>query len=203
MIKAPSLHSLSLLLLLSFVLWYFTFNVELFSFWSKLLLSSFILAFIAVLSGGEIMFKLNKYEGVLVVWVAILSYILFWILDFIASFLPFLREGIEAVYELASGINPFVLGIFLVVIAICEEIFWRGYVSEFLLRKLDVLPAILLASGLYSVVHVFTLNLSLVFGAFVLGLVMNTLYLLTGKVSSTIYVHAIWAVLVFLIFPLA
>lgn len=198
-LKIKSLY----LLPVAFFLWYFTFNTDLNSFWFRLTLSSLILALLSVLSGGERNFKPNIYEGVLIVWVSILLYILFWVLDFIAGFSSMLREEIESVYKLASGVNPVLLALLLVVIAVCEELFWRGFVSEALLRKLDIIPAVLAASAFYSLVHIFTLNLSLVLAAFILGIIMNLLYVVTGKVSTTIYVHAIWSVLVFVVLPLA
>jgi len=38
-------------------------------------------------------------------------------------------------------------------------------------------------------------------GAFFLGIVLALIYTITGKVSTTAFIHAIWGLLVFVVFP--
>ena len=89
----------------------------------------------------------------------------------------------------------------LILTAFFEEIIWRGFITEYLLQTIDVVPAIFISSILYSVVHIFTGNIALMGGAFFLGLVLALIYSITGRVSTTAFIHAIWGLLVFLIFP--
>lgn len=67
---------------------------------------------------------------------------------------------------------------------------------------MDVVPSILISSLLYSVVHVFTGNMALIVGAFVLGIILSLLYVITGKVSTPAFAHALWSLLIFVVLPL-
>lgn len=195
------LESFVLLIVFLFFGWYFAFQVNMFDFWIRMTLTTFVGAVFAIMLGGKANIIPSKIEIPIIIIVSIISYILFLILDLISSFIPLFDSHINSVYNLSYEQSTLKIIIALILIAFFEEIIWRGFVTEYLLQTLDIVPAIIISSILYSIVHIFTGNIALLVGAFFLGLVLGLIYTITGKVSTTAFIHAIWGVLVFIILP--
>jgi membrane protease YdiL (CAAX protease family) len=75
---------------------------------------------------------------------------------------------------------------------VAEEALFRGLLQEGLAGPLGWLPALLLASALFGVVHWLTGLYALLAGA--VGLYLGGLYLLTGNLLVPIVVHALYDV---------
>ncbi|QTA37569.1 CPBP family intramembrane metalloprotease [Thermosipho ferrireducens] len=193
--------SFVLLVIFLFFGWYFAFQTNLFDFWIRMTLTTLVAAVLAIIMGGKVNIVPNRLEIPIIIIVSIFSYVLFLILDLISSFIPLFNAHINSVYKLSEGQNVLKVVITLLLIAFFEEIIWRGFITEYLLQTLNIVPAIFISSILYSVVHIFTGNVALIGGAFFLGLILAFVYTITGKVSTTAFIHAIWGLLVFLIFP--
>lgn len=188
---------------LPFLGWYIVFQGTFLDFWQRFAIIAFVLALYALTMGGDKKFRFNKYELAVSVFVIFLTYLLFWILNFIAKFVPVLKEDIKSVYELSKGYNPFYVLVFLILIACFEEIFWRGYLTKLYLEKINnPLLAIIYSSLIYGLVHIFSGNIALILGGIIFGGVMSFLYFVLDKVVVNMIVHAAWSVLTFLILPL-
>jgi len=75
---------------------------------------------------------------------------------------------------------------------VAEEVLFRGLLQEGLTGPLGWLPALLLASALFGVVHWLTGLYALLAGG--VGLYLGGLYLLTGNLLVPIVVHALYDV---------
>ena len=69
-------------------------------------------------------------------------------------------------------------------------------------EPLGAIGGLLVASSAYAAVHVWTLNGPLVLAAFVAGLFWGTLYLQRRTLAAAVVSHALWGVLVFVLWPL-
>jgi len=113
-----------------------------------------------------------------------------------------------------------------------EEIFWRGFVQHRLSQKGRPLPrplpdaesrgiacyaptkgaggglglgersAWLVTTAIYALVHIWTLNLILITAAAVVGLGWGWLYQRERSLIAVMLSHALWDVLIFILFPL-
>lgn len=109
---------------------------------------------------------------------------------------------IGAVYGFKQNAQEWrIVVLMLLIIGPGEEIFWRG----FLLRKLQVyygdLSGFFLATGVYTLVHVFTGNMILVLAAFTCGVFWGWLYTKYQSLLINIVSHTVWDILVFILLP--
>lgn len=116
--------------------------------------------------------------------------------------LPFAGAGISQVYGFKAGASPLRV-IFLMVLLIGpgEELFWRGYLQRNFQDRYGGLAGFLLATGLYTLVHVGSGNPMLVLAAAVCGLFWGYLYLRTKSILLVLISHTIWDLAVFILFP--
>ncbi len=96
------------------------------------------------------------------------------------------KEATNPVADTVSDISLWAVFLFMVVLApIFEEIFFRKIVID-RLRRYGDLPAIVLSGVLFGVIHG---NFSQFFYAALLGMVFGAVYLYTGKLRFTIFLH--------------
>jgi len=149
--------------------------------------------------------------------IAVLLWCIFWLGDKLSQVLfpTFARVQVNSIYGMKDGSSAVVLSLLLLfIIGPAEEIFWR----EFVQRKLaDCLPtlhirdltlgprflAYVLATLVYTLVHLFSFNFMLIMAALVCGAVWGLLYWLFPKRFPAILLsHALWDAAVFIWFPI-
>ena len=117
---------------------------------------------------------------------------------------PFLALGVSSVYGLRLSKPAYVISLLLIFpIAPGEETYWRGLVQRRLTERTGPKAGLALAAAAYALVHLPTLNPTLILAALIGGLVWGALYQLTGSLVPGIVSHALWDVLIFVILPLA
>jgi len=115
---------------------------------------------------------------------------------------PFATEGIERVYALRSGVPLFrVVLLISLVIGPGEELFWRGFFQENAGAAAGRPTGFILASLLYTSVHLASGNIMLILAAAVCGVFWGWLYLLFRSPFLNIVCHTVWDLLVFVVFP--
>jgi uncharacterized protein len=115
---------------------------------------------------------------------------------------PFATEGIERVYALRSGVPLFrVVLLISLVIGPGEELFWRGFFQENAGAAAGRPTGFILASLLYTSVHLASGNIMLILAAAVCGVFWGWLYLLFRSPFLNIISHTVWDLLVFVVFP--
>ncbi|MBE0638347.1 MAG: CPBP family intramembrane metalloprotease [Bacteroidales bacterium] len=111
-------------------------------------------------------------------------------------------EGINQVYGFKQEAPDWrIVILMLVIIGPGEELFWRGFLQRRLQMNFGVNPGFLVATFLYTAVHLFTGNLVLVLAALTCGLFWGWLYKKHHSMIINIVSHTVWDILVFIVLP--
>jgi membrane protease YdiL (CAAX protease family) len=204
---------------LAAVLWFITFHLLWSIFWIKISLSAFILAVLSLglrhreYSQGPVMtradrsgeFQFDARAVVVGVLSAAALYGLFWLGKLVATaILPFAGDQIGQIYGKGEGVSRWtVMLLLLVVTGPCEEIYWRGFLQRKLMDRLGGPRGWLLASSIYSGVHIWSFNVMLIAAAAVAGLFWGALYWRTGRLAPVILSHSLWSAIVFAVLPIS
>lgn len=132
--------------------------------------------------------------------------ILFLVFYFGNIFIRFLAEkageGISNVYAFKQDASPWRIGLLMFfIIGPGEELFWRGYLQRWLSGKYGLNQGFVIATLLYTVVHVATGNLVLVLAAFICGAFWGWLYKKYHSMTINMVSHTVWDIAVFILMP--
>jgi hypothetical protein len=190
-------------------LWFVTFGLtEWGNFWVKISVSAGILAILSLIAfGGERAqnFEFKQRHLWLGIGSAALLYGFFALGDFIlrSLFPGFAPSEIDAVYARKEGTDAIWIALLLVLVTSpSEEIFWRGFLQRLLIRRIGPMAGLIVATAIYALVHIWTMNLSLMLAAFTAGLVWGWLYSSERTLVPVIISHALWTVTIFILLPL-
>ena len=111
-------------------------------------------------------------------------------------------EGIQNVYSFKQEASPWRIALLmLLIIGPGEELFWRGYLQRRLGMRFGKTPGFLVATFLYTAVHIATGNMVLVLAALVCGLFWGWLYMKYRSMIINVISHTVWDVGVFILLP--
>jgi len=149
-------------------------------------------------------FSLSLKDAMIGLVSAAVLYLVFYLGDFFSSLLFHFAKGqVNSIYLLKEGQNPLYLGLLLAFfIGPAEEIFWRGFVQRSLAAKYGQWQALVAASLVYTLVHVWSFNFMLIMAAMVCGVFWGLIYKYNRNITTLIISHAVWDVLVFIVFPI-
>lgn len=135
---------------------------------------------------------------------AVVLYFIFMMGKYFANMiLPFAGSQVAAIYHRAAGHSPAkIILLLLFVIGPAEEIFWRGFVLKNCLKKYGLVAGVVLSAVLYSAAHLFAMNIMLLIAAFVCGIFWGMIFARYKNLWPVIISHALWDVLIFVLFPL-
>ncbi len=195
----------ALAVLAAFALWYFAFQTEVWNFWVRLAIAASILASSGLFLTPDRtqLFRVRGRDIVIGMASALALYAIFWVGHQLAPrLLPFAADQISSVYAKREQLDLVWIGFLLFfLIGPSEEIFWRGFVQRRLSERLGEPAALLMTTAVYALVHIWTLNLILITAAAVVGLFWGWLYARERSLVSVMLSHALWDVLIFVIFP--
>jgi membrane protease YdiL (CAAX protease family) len=136
---------------------------------------------------------------------AAVLYGVFWVGNLASrAWFGFAAEGIDAIYGLKADTNLVRVGLLIgLVIGPAEELFWRGFVQRRLMARYGPWAGLLLATAIYTGMHVGSLNPMLLAAAAVCGLFWGLAYLRTRSLVLVVVSHLVWDLVVFLILPFA
>jgi membrane protease YdiL (CAAX protease family) len=189
-------------ILLSLACWAFTFGIAWGNFWVKIGLSVTVICLYSVIwQKPRVRFTLNNVlAGTLS---AVVLYGLFVLGNLLAPYIiPGAGRQVGGIYDLGMGTDRVL--IFLLLCFITgpgEEIFWRGFLQENLMRRCGDLPGYVLGTLIYGGVHLFSLNVILILAALVAGAFWGILYLWKRDVGLVIVSHSLWSAFIFAVFP--
>ena len=129
----------------------------------------------------------------------------FWIGDKLSQLLfSFARPEVNLIYGMKDGASALTLSLLLLLlIGPAEEIFWRGYVQRELQARLSPNAGMVVATLIYALVHVGSLNFMLVMASLTAGACWALLYrFFPARFGAIIASHAIWDAAVFIWFPI-
>jgi membrane protease YdiL (CAAX protease family) len=131
-------------------------------------------------------------------------YFIFYLGHHLAPYiLPGSKTQVGGIYSLGEGTSR--MFIFLLLFFITgpgEEIFWRGFLQDHLMKKRGNFQGFVLATFIYAGVHVFSLNLMLILAALVAGAFWGLLYLWKRDLLVQITSHSLWSAVIFAVAPI-
>lgn len=149
-------------------------------------------------------FSLPLKDVVLGLVSAVVLYGVFFLGDFFSSILfDFAKGQVNSIYSMKEGQNMLYLGLLLAfIIGPAEEIFWRGFVQRKLAARYGEWRALVAATLVYTLVHVWSFNFMLIMAALVCGSFWGLIYKYNRNITTLIISHAVWDVMVFILFPI-
>ena len=193
-------------IILAFGLWFVTFYLDWLNFWIKISFSAATLGALSVwahtLRDNRLPFDRTAFSQGLIA--AVVLYILFWAGQTVSSYiLPFASHQVNAIYGKGAGFSR--LSIFFLLLLVtgpCEEIFWRGFLQRNLMIRYGELPGCLLATAIYTGVHIWSFNFMLIGAAAVAGAFWGLLYMKLKRLDTLIICHSLWSACIFAVVPL-
>ena len=193
-------------IVLANILWFATFYLEFSSFWIKITVSASILAVLAVwvIPEGRARFNLNAGAVIMGLFSAAALYFIFWAgREISISVFPFAEQQIGSIYGKGDGTSSLLIfPLLFLVTGPCEEIFWRGYLQEKLMRKYGNGAGWLLGTAVYAIVHIWSFNFMLIGAAAVAGAFWGLMYWRYRDLAPVIISHSAWSAFIFTIQPL-
>lgn len=193
-------------IILAVIFWFIIFRLELFNFWYSMSVAATTLAVLAIIFLGKPFSKkeINFRAVIIGITSAVVLYGIFWMGNFLAGlFFSFAPVQVESIYQIRTQSHLWLIsGILLFITSPAEEIFWRGFIQKWLEQKTGKLTGWLLAALIYSGVHVFSGNFMLTMAALVAGLFWGFIYAVEESLVPVIISHALWTVLIFVVFPI-
>jgi uncharacterized protein len=194
------------LIILAFGLWFITFYLDWLNFWIKISFSAATLGILSVWAHtlGDNRLTFDRTAIIQGIIAAVVLYILFWAGQRVSSYiLPFASSQVGAIYGKGAGFSP--LGIFFLLLLVtgpCEEIFWRGFLQRNLMIRYGEFPGWLLATAIYTGVHIWSFNFMLIGAAAVAGAFWGVLYMKLKRLDTLIICHSLWSACIFAVVPL-
>ncbi|MBZ0264856.1 CPBP family intramembrane metalloprotease [bacterium] len=190
---------------IAFIIWYFLFAVDGTPFWIVIAAATFTLGGCGLFVFPDTL-KANgkqwlKFIGLGVAF-AVVLYFIFAVGYQIAKLLPFGPDQVEGVYSTREQASPSTIAALLLFpIGPGEELFWRAWVQRAFSMKYGPWKGFLLSLFFYTVVHLSSLNLTLIAAATVAGAVWGLLYMKVGHIGPGVISHALWDATVFVWLP--
>ena len=177
------------------------------NFWIAMSISATILITIATFARPSWPrdFKWSMTDILLGIAIAAALWGVFWLGDKISQFIfDFARPQVDSIYAMKDGSSSTLIAIaLLLLIGPAEEIFWRGYVQRTLSQKWGANKGFIVATAIYTLVHIGSLNFMLIMAAMVCGIAWGLLYrLMPERFTAITLSHALWDAAVFVIFPI-
>lgn len=205
-------HIITLLAIVLFTSLFITRGVGKFDFWWWMSLNiACLTAIAAALDPGwrdAVIHDLQK-QVLQKIGIGVLSalglYLVFYVSNTVSRLVfPFAAHNIENVYAFKAGAAPMRIAVLMAfIIGPGEELFWRGFLQRRFQVEKGPFQGFLLATLLYTGVHIASGNVMLVLAAGVCGLFWGFLYLRTESLLLNVVSHTVWDVAIFLFFPMA
>lgn len=190
---------------LAFIFWFLTFKIKLLNFWLSMSLAVTVLTALSFAWGGSPL-RRDEFKSANLIWgigAAAALYGIFWAGNLLSQELfHFAKPEISSIYGIRSeGQSLSIALVLLFVTSPGEELFWRGFLQRWAVRRFGPVSGWLAASLVYAAVHIASGNFMLTMAALIAGLFWGGLYRLTGSILACIVSHALWTVAIFILFP--
>lgn len=191
-------------ILLPAVCWFVTFGVAWGNFWIKIGVSVVTICLYSLIwQKPRIRFSLQS-----LLLGAVSAAVLYGIFYIGNALSPYIVKGaagqVHGIYSLGSGSDKAL--VFLLLLLITgpgEEIYWRGFLQENLMKRFGGFKGFALAIGIYAGVHIFSMNFILVMAALIAGAFWGGLYLWKKDLFAVIISHSLWSAFIFAVFPIS
>lgn len=192
------------------LLWFWMFSpwtAGVVDFWLTMAVASLGLLFFATpWRGGDVFCKSDWCRQLLLgVGIAVVLWGVFWLGDKVSSWMfSFARPQVDAVYGIKEGASAWLVATQLLLLTgPAEELFWRGYVQRLLSTRWNANVGFVVATALYTLIHIWSFNFMFIMSALVCGLVWGGIYRLRPQwLPALVVSHALWDTAVFVVFPI-
>lgn len=175
-------------------------------FWPMMVAATGFLAFVGFLAQQERtdIYRLRIWHVLAGVCSALLLYGIFYLGRKILVFVfPTSVFEIEDVYGIRHGAPAGLIAFLLLFwIGPAEEIFWRGFIQERCMKNRGSWKGLVLATLIYMLVHVSSLNFTLVLASGVCGFWWGLQFSIFRNLWPVIIAHAVWDVMIFVAWPM-
>ena len=190
-------------ILLAFGCWAVTFGWAGGNFWVKIGLSVLaVFSFSLFWQRPRINLRVSSF--LLGLFSAGVLYFVFYLGHHLAPYiLPGAKTQVGGIYFLGEGTSK--VFIFLLLFFITgpgEEIFWRGFLQDHLMKKWGGFRGFSVGTLIYAGVHVFSFNLMLILAALLAGAFWGLLYLWKRDLWVQITSHSFWSAVIFAVAPI-
>ncbi len=177
------------------------------NFWLAMALAAGALAGAALYLARRDLGRLFEFRAVYV-WIGLASAVVLYLVFFVGAYvstnlLTFAAPQITDVYSTRAQAAPWVIALLLLVwVGPAEEIFWRGFLQDRVAARYGEATGYVAASLIYAGVHIWAFNLVLLGAALICGAFWGAMYWKYRSVWPGLISHAVWDVLIFVLFPL-
>jgi membrane protease YdiL (CAAX protease family) len=121
----------------------------------------------------------------------------------LTTLFPASAAQVQNVYATKAQASPLVIALLLLFwIGPLEEVFWRGFVQQRLVRRMGDLRALVVTTALYTLVHIWAANPMLLIAAALCGFFWGLLLQRLRTTWPGVFSHAVWDTLMFVVLPL-
>jgi len=194
-------------IILANILWFVTFYLSVSTFWIKITISASLLAALSILINphrkGQL--RIDTRSVLIGLASAVILYVIFWAGREISSLIfPFAPHQIGGIYAKGEGAHMGIVFLLLFFITgPSEEIYWRGYLQDSLMKRFGGRTGWLFATVLYAGVHIWSFNFMLIGAAAVAGAFWGFMYWRLGNLVPVIVSHSVWSAFIFAVLPLS
>lgn len=203
----PDMRAVGLTVALATGLWGLIFGLQLINFWLGMSLAAPLLAASGLYLGGWPFGPVVSWNRTILwsIGATAVLYGLFYTGNWVAGNLfAFAGKQVSAIYGIREEAPSLLIALVLLCITSpAEELYWRGFLQRYAMKRFGGWQGWLIAAALYEGVHLVSGNLMLTLAALVAGLFWGWLYWKTADLRACILSHALWTVTVFLLFPIA
>ena len=195
-------------IILGVIFWWIVFEAHFSNFWVKMAVATVIISTISLFFAGpeaKNLFAFRPRHIIIGVGSAVVLYFVFVLGKLIlTAIFPGASGSISSVYAPRTTVPlPIIALLLLFVTSPAEEIFWRGMIQRFFMKKWGAWPGFIAGTLCYMGVHIVTLNVPLILAALTAGFVWGLIYRYEKSIVPGIISHSLWATAIFVLFPVS
>jgi len=178
------------------------------NFWLSMLFSACVLLAMSFYLGKDWkeQFSVNFHA----VWIGVFSAVLLWGIFYIGNFFSnllfdFARPQVHNIYGLRDGSSHKLIALeLLFIIGPAETVFWQGFIQRRMMGAMGAWKGFIITTLIYALAHVWSFNFMLLMAALVCGAFWGFMYmkLKPRNLVPLLISHAVWDVMVFVLFPI-
>ena len=202
---------LLLTIIIALCLWTVTFVLRPANFWLMMSVNTVLLILFTLALGNPLKHNHPTWKDLIFGLIAALGlYLIFWLGNLILIFsqktlhiFSNRQPQLQDIYNNSSSLNSILIAFLLVFpIGFGEELYWRGLVQKYFVRKFNPFYGFLLTTLIYTAIHLPTGNHILILAALACGLFWGGIYYKTNNLWIVLFSHMFWDPFIFVIMPI-
>ena len=196
---------------IAMIFWFVMFSQwtsHIFNFWVVMLIATSSLTSLSLLAGKSDLKRVYnfRFQHILIgIISALILYLVFYAGNYFSHLLfDFSKQQITNIYSTKEQAHQIFIGLALFFwIGPSEEVFWRGFAQDRLMKKYGDMQGFIITTAIYAFVHIWAFNFMLFMAALICGLFWGWMYMKYKSVIPGIISHAVWDTVIFVILPIS